>query len=563
MGEVEPRIDGRVRERLLERYRAIDGPTCRRLTEAALAWLRTNQQIVNSLNVFPVPDGDTGTNMVLTMQAAWDEIASHSEAAIGRLAKSIAQGALMGARGNSGVILSQLWRGFARALDDATLMDVPLFVRGLAEARDTAYKGVVRPVEGTILTVAKDVASAAEQAQKEGASSALQILERIVQAAHESVQRTPDLLPVLKQAGVVDSGGMGLYLLLEGMLRSAYRQPLDTPTVAVRSLGELTLEQASESVEPGQDWEVVVDFRPDATLDVQGFYRRLEAMGTSIQVGEGDGLYRMHIHVPDRKEYDPIDYVRSLGTVTRVAIENLMAQSAAQLSTEKDRLRLTAVQPGQIGAIAVSPGFGISRVFASLGIAAVVDGGQTMNPSTQEILRAFEELPTDKIIILPNNKNIELAARQAAEHSVKSVAVIPSHSVPQGIAAMLCFEVGGDFDEIVGRMTGALKNVRQGEITIATRSVEIDGVPVREGQVIGLLHGKLATAGDSLQETLLETLRAGRAQEAELITLFYGADLSAQQANQLADLVRQRWPEQEVEVVEGGQPHYPLILSIE
>jgi len=262
MGEVEPRIDGRVRERLLERYRAIDGPTCRRLTEAALAWLRTNQQIVNSLNVFPVPDGDTGTNMVLTMQAAWDEIASHSEPAIGRLAKSIAHGALMGARGNSGVILSQLWRGFARALDDAAQMDVPSFVRGLAEARDTAYKGVVRPVEGTILTVAKDIASAAEQAQKEGASSALEILERIVQAADESVQRTPDLLPVLKQAGVVDSGGMGLYLLLEGMLRSAYRQPLDTPSVAVRTLGELTLEQASESIEPGQDWEVVVDFRP-------------------------------------------------------------------------------------------------------------------------------------------------------------------------------------------------------------------------------------------------------------------------------------------------------------
>jgi len=539
----------------------IDGLALKNLVEAGLTWLRTNQQTVNALNVFPVPDGDTGTNMVLTMQSAWNEIKDLGHRHIGQMAAAVAQGALMGARGNSGVILSQIWRGIAKALQHVEVLDGPAFVHALAEARDTAYKGVVRPVEGTILTVIKDVAAAAEEALKE-TQDPLQILERIVPAADASVQRTPELLPILKQAGVVDSGGKGLFFLLEGMLRYAKRLPLDAPVVTVQPLSALKLQETMEVIEEGQDFEVVVDFYPAQPLDLQAFYSRLEQMGTSIQVGEGDGMYRMHIHVPLEKRYEPIDYIMGLGTITKVAMENLVAQMGGAGSSA-EHLEPTNVQPGQIAVVAVSPGRGLSRIFASLGVAAIVEGGQTMNPSTQEILAAFENLPTDKIIILPNNKNIILAANQAREVTVKQVVVVPSRTIPQGLAAMLAHDPDGEIEKVAERMMQAMERVRSGEITVATRSVELDGVKVKQGQVIALLDGKLVSSANSLEEALLTLLEKASAPNYELITLFYGADLSHSQANRLADLVRERYPQQEVELQEGGQPYYALLVSIE
>jgi DAK2 domain fusion protein YloV len=539
----------------------IDGLALKNLVEAGLTWLRTNQQTVNALNVFPVPDGDTGTNMVLTMQSAWNEIKDLGHRHIGQMAAAVAQGALMGARGNSGVILSQIWRGIAKALQHVEVLDGLAFVHALAEARDTAYKGVVRPVEGTILTVIKDVAAAAEEALKE-TQDPLQILERIVPAADASVQHTPELLPILKQAGVVDSGGKGLFFLLEGMLRYAKGLPLDAPVVTVQPLSALKLQETMEVIEEGQDFEVVVDFYPAQPLDLQAFYSRLEQMGTSIQVGEGDGMYRMHIHVPLEKRYEPIDYIMGLGTITKVAMENLVAQMGGAGSSA-ERLELANVQPGQIAVVAVSPGRGLSRIFASLGVAAIVEGGQTMNPSTQEILAAFENLPTDKIIILPNNKNIILAANQAREVTVKQVVVVPSRTIPQGLAAMLAHDPDGEIEKVAERMMQAMERVRSGEITVATRSVELDGVKVEQGQAIALLDGKLVSSANSLEEALLTLLEKASAQNYELITLFYGADLSHSQANRLADLVRERYPQQEVELQEGGQPYYALLVSIE
>jgi DAK2 domain fusion protein YloV len=552
------------RRRLGERYREIDGPMLRRLTEGGLQWLRTNQQTVNALNVFPVPDGDTGTNMVLTMQSAWVEIAEMGERSIGKLCHALAHGALMGARGNSGVILSQLWRGFARTLDNLATMDAALMVQAMAEARDTAYKGVVRPVEGTILTVSKDAAEAAALQLERGADSALDVLEAVVRAAAESVERTPELLPVLKEAGVVDSGGKGLFFLLEGMLRTAHGLPLDQPLATVQPLSALTLESAGESVEPGQDWEVVVDFRPSAPIDIRSFYQFLEGIGTSIQVGEGDGIYRLHIHVPDDTQYRPIDYVRGLGTVTNVHIENLMAQMAEKTAREGVRgVRLAAVEPGQIAAVAVAPAIGLARVFASLGVAGIVEGGQTMNPSTEEILKAFESLPTDKIVVLPNNKNILMTAQQTVGLTAKKVAVVPTRSVPQGIAAMLALAPDGDFEATVQAMTEAVHSVRSGEITVATRSVEIDGVAVREGQAIGLLDGKLCCSGETVERVTLDLLAKAVAEGSELITLYSGSELPPARANRLVDQIREAHPSLEVELVEGGQPHYQLIVSVE
>lgn len=541
----------------------IDGQAFKRLVEASLNWLRTNQQLVNSLNVFPVPDGDTGTNMLLTMQAAYDEIANSAEHNLGKIVHSVAHGALMGARGNSGVILSQLWRGFARAVDNKATLDVPTMVHAFAAARDTAYKGVVRPVEGTILTVAKDVASAAEAAQAVTDDPAA-LLEMLVSAADRSVQHTPELLPVLKEAGVVDSGGKGLFVILEGMLRLIQGLPLDAATTTILPLSEMILENTMEAIEPGQDFEVIVDFQPHEPLELVSFYEDLEQMGTSIQVGEGDGLYRLHIHVPTENLYSPIDYTRTLGVVTKVAIENLIAQmNERQAPCDDSRPSMAPIEPGQNAVIAVSPGAGISRVFASLGVAGIVEGGQTMNPSTQEIIHAFENLPTDKIILLPNNKNIILTARAAAELTVKKVAVIPSRSVPQGLAAMMRLIPDGDFDSVVAEMTAALDDVETGEITIATRSVEIDNVQVQEGQIIALHNGKLVLAATSLEEACLQLLKTAHADHFELITMFYGNNVSKPEVYRIADQIRSLYPGQELEIQEGCQPHYQFIFAIE
>ncbi len=544
------------------RNNPIDGLVLKELVQAGLTWLRTNQQTVNALNVFPVPDGDTGTNMTLTMQSAWNEIADIGHHSVGEMAAAVAKGALMGARGNSGVILSQLWRGFSRGLHGADVLDGPTLARAFAEARDTAYKGVVRPVEGTILTVAKDVAAAAEAALAE-TQDPIEILARVVPAADASVQNTPELLPVLKQAGVVDSGGKGLFFVLEGMLRYFNGEPLDVPTVSVQPMSAMNLKEAMESVEEGQDYEVVVDFYPDGQLDLQSFYGRLEAMGTSIQVGEGEGMYRMHIHVPLEKRYEPIDYIMGIGTISKIAMENLMAQMDDIQRSKAEAIEFMPVEPGQIAVVVVSPGKGLSRIFASLGVAAIVEGGQTMNPSTQEILAAFENLPTDKVIILPNNKNIILAANQAKEVTVKQVAVVPSRTVPQGLAAMLALNPDGEVDAVAEKMTKSLASVQTGEITVATRTVEIDGVKVEAGQVIALLDGKLVLSASTIEEAVMRLLEKAEAEKHELITFYYGEDLNRNEAFRIADVARGKYPSQEIEVQDGGQPHYPFLISVE
>jgi DAK2 domain fusion protein YloV len=546
----------------VEKFRKtpIDGQSFKRLIEAGLTWLRTNQQIVNSLNVFPVPDGDTGTNMVLTLQAAWNEVKDSGVRHLGEMAAMVSKGALMGARGNSGVITSQILRGFSRSVHDKALLDKESLVKAFGEARDTAYKGVVRPVEGTILTVIKEVAVATESAFG-SAKDTVEILETAVKAADEAVKRTPELLPVLKQAGVVDSGGKGLFFILEGMLRYVYGESLETPTMSVQPLSAMNLQDAMEEVEEGQDYEVVVDFVPSGELNLESFYGKLEAMGTSIQVGEGEGMYRMHIHVPTEKRYEPIDYIMGIGTVTKVAIENLMAQmDGIQKSSQ---IQFAAVEPGQIAVVAVSPGAGLSRIFASLGVAAIVSGGQTMNPSTQDILNAFENLPTDKIIILPNNKNIILAANQAKEVTVKEVAVVPTRTIPQGLTAMLSLIPDGDLEAVAEKMTKAISTVKTGEITVATRSVEIDGVKVKDGQVIALLDGKLVVSAEKVEQGVMDLLEKADAAEHELVTLFYGEGVSHAEANRIKDIVGQKYPNLEVEVQEGGQPHYQFLISIE
>ncbi len=560
---MSPNVAPRPGRRKLMQSLPLDGQAIIKLTQAGLNWLKTNQQTVNALNVFPVPDGDTGTNMVLTMQSAVKEVEGSTENNAGKVMHAIAHGALMGARGNSGVILSQLWRGFARAMDETPLLDGPGLAQAFAEARDTAYKGVVRPVEGTILTVAKDVAAAAEEALKES-DSPLHIIEKAVDAAEVSVENTPELLPILKEAGVVDSGGLGYFFLLEGMLRWIDGYTLQVATTTVQPLSVLNLEHSLEAVEEGQDYEVVVDFEPESALNLEKFYAALEEMGTSIQVGEGEDLYRMHIHVPIENLHQPFDYVMTLGTVTNVAYENLIAQME-KIERERGgpKLELAPVEPGQIAVVAVAPGPGIARIFATLGVAAIVEGGQTMNPSTQQILAAFEDLPASQVVILPNNKNILMAAEAVTEVTVKEVAVIPSRTVPQGLSAMLRLMPEGQFETVVKEMNAALDEVETGEVTTAIRNVEIDGVAVQEGQIIALHNGKLILSSPNLEEACLGFLDKIEAAQYELITLFYGANITQDEVNKIAAAIQDAYPEQEIEIQEGGQPHYQFIFSVE
>jgi DAK2 domain fusion protein YloV len=540
---------------------SIDGQDLKKLVEASLLWLKTNQALVNSLNVFPVPDGDTGTNMLLTMQAAYNEVANSTETNIGKMAKDIAQGALMGARGNSGVILSQIWRGFARALDSFPEMDARLLARALSESRNTAYKGVVRPVEGTILTVIKDTATAIENSVTKS-TNLVDLLSDAVHAADASVKYTPELLPILKTAGVVDSGGKGLFILLEGMLRRVKDEALDTTPVTLQTIASMNLKETMDEVEEGQDVEVVIDFTPNTGFDLNSFYNDLSQIGTSIQVGEGDGMYRMHIHVEDGRQSEPLQCVAKFGTWSKVAMENLQIQMEGSAQNGPE-YTLNEFKPESIAVVTISPGAGISKIFASLGVAAIVDGGQTMNPSTEEILKAFEDLPTEQVIILPNNKNIILSAENAKNLSVKNVRVIPSVNVPQGLSALLRLDPDGNLDEITEEMISALGDVDAGEITTATRSVEINGVEVETGELIGLLNGKLLVRGKTPAEATLALLEKADMQSKERVTLFFGNNISREEVDTISTQIQDCYPKHEVEVHEGGQPHYHFLISLE
>jgi uncharacterized protein len=388
-------------------------------------------------------------------------------------------------------------------------------------------------------------------------------LETIVDEANRSVENTPELLPILKQAGVVDSGGKGLAIILEGMLRFLKGLSLESSAAVVQPLTAMSIDEAMEEIEPGQDFEVVVDFEPSTPLDLDKFYADLSEMGTSIQVGEGDGMYRMHIHVPLDKRYEPIEYTMTLGTITKVAMENLIAQMESRKTDLEPEIQFSPVEPGDIAIVTVSPGKGLSRIFASLGVAAIVEGGQTMNPSTEEILKSFEDLPTEKIVILPNNKNIILAAQNAADVSVKNVVVIPTKTIPQGLNAMLRHDPGGNLENVAVEMQEAIEEVETGEITTATRSVEINGVKVEQGEVISLLNGKLIASSQQLDQACLDLLAAAKTEDRERITLFYGENITIEEVNLVAEKISAVYPSHEIEIHEGNQPHYQLIIAIE
>jgi len=533
-----------------------DGRTFKRLIQAGLVWLQRHQAAINALNVYPVPDGDTGTNMLLTMQAAYAEIKDSPGDNVGAMAQKVAKGALMGARGNSGVILSQIFRGLARSLDNEETFNAVQFAAALREAATTAYKGVIKPVEGTILTVARESAEAAVTAAA-SSGDLRYILDRVTSEARHSVTRTPSLLPVLAEAGVVDAGGQGLFIILEGMLRYMRGESVTVDSALATAVD---LRQLHPESEEGYGYDVQFIIHGE-NLDIEQIRRTIASMGDSaLVVGDSEAV-KVHVHAP--QPGTPIAYGATLGSLSRVIIENMQEQYQEYIVGQTRRPAINTETLSKISTIAVASGQGLTKVFESLGASAVVPGGQTMNPSTEDILKAVEGVPGNDVIILPNNKNIVLTAEQAKSLSQKDVQVVPTITIPQGISALLALNYQADLATNARVMAEAAQGIQTAEITTAVRSVQINHMSVQQGEIIGMVNGELKVKGSSPSEAALAALGQMDTELYEIITLYYGQAITADEAEQMAAEITEQYPGQGIEVVDGGQLHYFYIISVE
>ncbi len=530
---------------------------------AATDWLEKSASDIDALNVFPVPDGDTGTNMLLTMRSTIEHGLQNTNDSASAVAQSMANGALMGARGNSGVILSQFWTGLAQGLENKDVINGKDFATALEQASVIAYKGVSNPVEGTILTVLKDASKSASLKATNGKCDFISVMEAAVSAAAESVANTPALLPVLREAGVVDSGGQGLFTILDGALRylrgetelMQFRKPQIiassipvTPTIISHAKTE-----EEEEIPFGYCTEFLLKGKE---LDPEKIKKQLLKKGQSLIVVGDDTTIRVHIHALDPGEV--ISYVTQLGTIHSVSIRNMDEQHQDYLAKQKNR-----VVPANTSIVAVVAGEGLAEVFASLGVAAVVSGGQTMNPSTKDILMGVERAPSDKVIILPNNKNIILAAQQVQALTNKKICVIPTVNVPQGVAALLAFDYESDMETNCNTMAEAIKSVNSIEITHSVRSCKINGLDIKKKQAIGLLNGAIVAVQDNAKDVLNEVLDKAELDKAEIVTIYYGENTEESEAQMCGKDIRDKYPHLQVEVVKGRQPHYNYIVSVE
>jgi DAK2 domain fusion protein YloV len=537
----------------------IGGQDLKEMFSAATNWLEKSAPDIDALNVFPVPDGDCGTNMLLTMRSSIEEAGRAPSQSVSIVAQAMAKGSLMGARGNSGVILSQIWRGVAKSINGKDSIGGAELAEALTEASDTAYKGLSNPVEGTILTVLKDTAKAARDKATEN-TDVVGVLESAVDAASESVANTPSLLAVLRETGVVDAGGQGLFTLLEGALlylRGDVQLMQFRKSRVIASSVPVTAKPVQLSAEEEVPFGYCTEFLLKGEgLNLERLRGKLKRKGESLIVVGDDSTVRVHIHTLDPGNV--LHYVTSLGTLGTVSIRNMDEQHEDFVAMQRSRMPSV-----DMAIVAVVPGEGLADVFTSLGAAAIVPGGQTMNPSTKDILQAVESVPSDKVIILPNNKNVVPSAQQVEAVTTKHIKVVPTETIPQGAAALLAFDYEADFDTNARLMAEATTTVTTIEITRATRSTKLNGLAIKKKQAIGLIDGHILGVEDKPSDVLNVLMGRIDLDKKEVITIYFGSDTQKEDANQVAGAVRESHPNLQVEVVNGGQPHYNYIVSAE
>ena len=538
----------------------VDGPLFKRALLGSLTWLGANHEEVNRLNVFPVPDGDTGTNMLLTLQSAVEDVKESNAAEVSKIAKLASHGSLMGARGNSGVILSQIFRGFARAVEGKSSLTPAELAAAFEEAANAAYRAVNKPTEGTILTVAREAGRAAATAASTPDATVPRVIAGAAAGARAAVQKTPSQLQILRDAGVVDAGGFGLQLILEGMLKTV--EESDPAFAALAESKKPVIPAAQVALDlPEGGWGYCTEFLIEgANLDTELIRGQIEALGNSVLVVGEPELVKVHVHTDDPTRV--INLAGGYGKLLKLNVGDMSTQHRRILETEGGG-QGAPPRPNGIGIAAVVAGRGLVDIFRGLGVDAIIEGGQTMNPSTQDMLTAIESVPYDEVIVLPNNGNVIAAAKQVIGLTKKKVHVVETHSVPQGVSAVVAFRPERPADENLRAMKAEAERVQTIEVTHAVRDTRSNGVKVKKGDVIGLINDRLEFAGADYADVVKQALGKLGPDAYELVTVYRGQQATDAEMSRLESEIRNNYPSLEVEVQQGGQQHYPFILSVE
>ena len=549
----------------------------RAMVEIGEMRLSENAEFVNSLNVFPVPDGDTGTNMMLSFKSGAERVANSTATTVGDLAQDLAKGLLMGARGNSGVILSQLFRGFSKAVVGKEVITGEELAKAFTNGVETAYKAVMKPVEGTILTVARESAKRGVR-KLETSNDIIEVMGSVLRGAEKSLAKTPDLLPVLKEVGVVDSGGQGLVFIYNGFfealtgedvpVQSLQSNKIDLTSVAHHesgvdyehvSTGDIKFGYCTEIMVKIGEGETVVD-----TFDYDTFRNYLNELGDSLLVVADDEIIKVHVHT--ERPGEVMNYGQRFGSLMKVKVDNMRLQHEEVLKTDYTAKVKEAVQKqkAEYGIVAVAAGEGVQELFKSMGVTTIINGGQTMNPSTEDILQAVKEAHAEKVIVLPNNKNIQMAANQAAEVSEDAaVAVVATRTISEGLASLLAFNPEASLEDNQAAMSEQMALVSSGQITNAVRDTNIDGVEIKKDDFMGIVDGKILVSIADRKEATLATIDKMIDDDSEILTIIYGEDAEASEVEEITEAVEAKYPDVEVEVHEGNQPVYTYLLSVE
>lgn len=543
------------------------------MVQAGATRLNKQAEYVNSLNVFPVPDGDTGTNMGMTIENGAKEVSDRSASTVGEAAGIFAKGLLMGARGNSGVITSQLFRGFSQSVKDKEELDGAALAAAFQSGVEVAYKAVMKPVEGTILTVSRGAAIGAKK-KAESTNDAVEVMRAALEGAKTALAKTPDMLPVLKEVGVVDSGGQGLVFIYEGFLSAltgefiASEEFQATPATMSEMINaehhkSVAGHVATEDIKFGYCTEIMVALKQGPTyvkdFDYDEFRNYLNNLGDSLLVVNDDEIVKVHVHTedPGLVMQEGLKY----GSLVKVKVDNMRNQHEAQV--EKEERQAKPVEEKEYAIIAVVAGDGLADIFKAQGVDYIISGGQTMNPSTEDFVKAVEELNARNIIILPNNKNILMAAQSAAEVIDQPAAVVETKTIPQGLTSLLAFDESKSIEENYERMSASLSDVVSGSVTTAVRDTTIDGLEIHENDNLGMVDGKIVVSNPDMMETLEETFAHMLDEDSEIVTIYVGEDGSEVLANELAQALAEKYEDVEVEIHQGGQPVYPYLFSVE